>query len=208
MKLLSRPSVGELSVEIVQMKNDLTDTQEQLVEDKKFLANMEKDCAAKAGEYEVVVKTRQEELLALADTIKLLNDDDALELFKKTLPSPSLLQVGTKELRTRALGALKGTRAADPRLDFIALAIQGKKVSFDKVIKMIDDMVVLLGKEQAADDEKKAYCEAELDKTEDHLKELEHAIEDLTTAIEEGETALATVKDEIAALSLTRQRIT
>merc|ERR1719201_3177522 len=59
--------VGELSVEVVQMKNDLTDTQEQLVEDKKFLANMEKDCAAKAGEYEVVVKTRQEELLALAD---------------------------------------------------------------------------------------------------------------------------------------------
>jgi chromosome segregation ATPase len=39
--------VGELSVEIVQMKNDLTDTQEQLLEDKKFLGNMEKDCASK-----------------------------------------------------------------------------------------------------------------------------------------------------------------
>ena len=31
-------------------------------------------------------KTRTEELLALADTIKMLNDDDALELFKKILP--------------------------------------------------------------------------------------------------------------------------
>merc|ERR1719223_1913549 len=64
--------VGELSVEIVQMKNDLTDTQEQLLDDKKFLANMETDCAAKAGEFEIVVKTRQEELLALANTIKML----------------------------------------------------------------------------------------------------------------------------------------
>ena len=30
---------------------------------------------------------RAEELVALAKTFKALNDDDALELFKKTLPS-------------------------------------------------------------------------------------------------------------------------
>merc|ERR1719408_1079852 len=65
---------------------------------------------------------------------------------------------------------------------------------------MIDEMVELLGKEQVADDEKKAYCEEELDKAEDSLKELEHTIGDLTTAIEEGKQALATVIDEIAAL--------
>merc|ERR1719162_1134846 len=81
--------VGELAVEIVQMKNDLGDTAEALVEDKKFLADMEKNCAAKTAEWEVIVKTRNEELLALADTIKVLNDDDVLELMKKTLPSAS-----------------------------------------------------------------------------------------------------------------------
>merc|ERR1719203_2726050 len=78
--------VGELAVEIVQMKNDLGDTAEALAEDKKFLADMEKNCAKKSGEWEEIVKTRNEELLALADTIKVLNDDDSLELFKKTLP--------------------------------------------------------------------------------------------------------------------------
>merc|ERR1719265_1501054 len=78
--------VGELAVEIVQMKNDLGDTAEALAEDKKFLADLEKNCATKEAEWETVVKTRNEELLALADTIKVLNDDDSLELFKKTLP--------------------------------------------------------------------------------------------------------------------------
>merc|ERR1712072_150934 len=34
--------VGELAVEIVQMKNDLGDTAEALAEDKKFLADLEK----------------------------------------------------------------------------------------------------------------------------------------------------------------------
>merc|ERR1719174_2974375 len=81
--------VGELAVEIVQMKNDLGDTAEALVEDKKFLADLEKNCKTKSAEWEEIVKTRNEELLALADTIKVLNDDDALELFKKTLPGAS-----------------------------------------------------------------------------------------------------------------------
>merc|ERR550514_2064989 len=195
--------IGELGVEIVNMKEDLDDTLKALEEDKKFLADLKKNCATKEEDWAARSKTRAEELLAIADTIKLLNDDDALELFKKVLPSPSLLQVavGTKELRAKALSALEGRRAnKDPRLDFIALAIRGKKVSFEKVIQMIDEMIVLLGKEQAADDEKKAYCEVELDKAEDNLKELEHTIADLTTAIDEGKSALATTIDEIAAL--------
>merc|ERR1719261_955598 len=85
---------GELAVAIVEMKNDLGDTAEALIEDKKFLADLEKNCETKKGEWETIVKTRNEELLALADTIKVLNDDDALELFKKTLPgSASFVQV-------------------------------------------------------------------------------------------------------------------
>merc|ERR1719262_96406 len=86
--------IGDLGVKIVGMKQDLTDAEESLLEDKKFLAELEKGCATKEKEWSEICKTRSEELLALADTIKILNDDDALELFKKTLPgSASFLQV-------------------------------------------------------------------------------------------------------------------
>merc|ERR1719379_2333014 len=96
--------LGEVGVEIVNMKEDLDDTKKSLEEDKKFLADLEENCEKRKKEYEIVVKTRAEELLALADTIHILNDDDALELFKKTLPTPSLLQtkVTTKEVRMKA----------------------------------------------------------------------------------------------------------
>merc|ERR1719183_2303832 len=102
--------VGELAVEIVQMKNDLGDTAEALEEDKKFLADLEKNCETKTAEWEVIVKTRNEELLALADTIKVLNDDDALELFKKTLPGSSFVQVQVTSslMRSRALALIQG----------------------------------------------------------------------------------------------------
>merc|ERR1712232_1104607 len=112
-------------------------------------------------------KTRAEELVALADTIKILNDDDALDLFKKTLPSASAsfmqVQVTSTPLRARALAAVaQAKRLAGvsdrARLDFLVLALTGKKAlsqgGFGKVIKMIDDMVALLQKEQVDDDHK------------------------------------------------------
>jgi len=147
---------------------------------------------------------RSQEIVALADTIKILNDDDALELFKKTLPSPSgasLLQVQmkSKEVQTQALRALKGV-SRDPRLDLIALALHGRKVNFEKVIVMIDDMVALLGKEQKDDEDKKAYCETELDTADDEKKRLERAISDLEKAIEENKAAVETLITEIADL--------
>merc|ERR1719218_268063 len=104
------------------------------------------------------------------------------------------------QVRGEALKALASHKRKDPRLDFIALAIRGQKVSFAKVIGMIDEMIVLLGKEQATDDEKKEYCEAELDIAEDKLKELEHTLANLEKDIADGEATVATLTEEIAAL--------
>merc|ERR1719163_1908296 len=179
--------VGELAVEIVQMKNDLGDTAEALEEDKKFLADLEKNCKTKEAEWETIVKTRNEELLALADTIKVLNDDDALELFKKTLPGSASfvqLKVSSEAVRARALAAIRSVKRT-PQLDFIALAIRGQKIGFDKVIKMIDEMVATLKTEQQDDDHKKEYCAAQFDQADDKKKGLERAVSDLETAIEE-----------------------
>jgi len=77
---------GELAVKHAEMMNDLDDTREDLEESKKFLADLDVNCENKKKEWALYQKMQGEELLALADTIKVLNDDDALELFKKTLP--------------------------------------------------------------------------------------------------------------------------
>merc|ERR1719159_2026478 len=124
--------IAELKVEIATMKNDLTDTEEGLIEDKKFLADLEKNCATKEKEWAEIVKMRQLELVALADTIKILNDDDALELFKKTLPSLAQqsfvqVQVSAQSMRESALSFLRLAQKVSanhrPQLEFVALAL-------------------------------------------------------------------------------------
>merc|ERR1719217_1464702 len=199
--------IGELSVEIVQMKEDLSDTQAALLEDRKYLKDMDKTCATKTEEHAANQKVRGEELVALADTIKLLNDDDALELFKKTLPgaSASFVQVQTSaDQRARALATIvEAKRSAgrpNPGLDFIALAIQGKKVNFAKVIKMIDDMVATLKREQQDDNDKKEYCAKQFDFADDKKKGLERSVSDSEKAIEKSKEAIATLSEEIKAL--------
>merc|ERR1719498_1652645 len=85
-------------------------------------------------------------------------------------------------------------------MSFIALALEGKKVGFEKVIKMIDDMVVTLGKEQDDDDAQREWCNKEFDTSEDKAKELKRTISGLDTAIEETKEGIATLTDELAAL--------
>jgi len=193
--------VGELGVQLVTEKEDLDDTSKSLMEDEQFLKDLEKDCATKDDEWAVRSKLRAEELLALADTIKILNDDDALELFKKALPAASLLQVQftSKAVKARALVALQKS-SGDFRLNLISLALKGKKVSFDKVLVMIDNMSALLKSEQVNDNDKKEYCESMIDKTEDKVKELELSISDLAKAVADAKESIATLAEEIASL--------
>merc|ERR1719410_1355539 len=181
--------VGNLGVSIAQMKGDLSDTEEALMADTEFLANLEKNCETKKKEWEIIVKTRAEELVALAETIKMLNDDDALDLFKKTLPSAasSLMQLQSNgmTLRRRALAALQklSSRGADTAM-----------------VKMIDEMIATLQIEQADDDHKKEYCSVQLDMTEDKKKVLETAVSDREVAIENAKEGIAKLTEEIAAL--------
>merc|ERR1719331_332219 len=194
--------VGELGVQLVTEKEDLDDTAKALAGDEQFLKDLEKDCKTKDDEWAARCKLRAEELLAISDTIKILNDDDALELFKKTLPAPSLLQITNtaKAVKEHALVALQKGKG-DFRLNLISLALKGKKVSFDKVLKMIDEMSALLKKEQTDDDNKKSYCEDLIDKTEDKVKELELSVSDLSKAIADGKEGIATLKEELESLA-------
>jgi len=201
--------IGDLGVEIVTLKDDGDDTAEALTEDKAFLQELEKGCGTKAAEWEERKKTRSAELLALAETIKILNDDDALELFKKTLPAPGVglmqVRVSSRDMRDRAVSGLRrarqtGNRQDRTKLDLIMLSLSGRKVSFAKVITMIDSMVAMLKEEQLADEHKKEYCELQFDEADDKKKELEHTMEVLTNEEQKATAAIEKLTEEIAAL--------
>merc|ERR1719251_406163 len=112
------------------------------------------------------------------------------------------------EARAKALTvvrSLKGSVAVRdrPGLELLVLALTGKghaSGGFGKVIKMIDDMVKLLGEEQTDDDHKKEYCALQFDDSDDKKKALERTIAGEESSIASSKEAIATLTQEIAAL--------
>jgi len=73
-------------------------------------------------------------------------------------------------------------------------------VNFDKVLKMVDELVATLKVEQQDDDHKKEYCEGQFDVTEDKIKSLTRTLDQLSTQIDDLKTSIATGASEIEAL--------
>ena len=82
-----------LSVKIEKMKSELFVAARTLFADKEMASKLTENCSTQASEWEERQRLRAEELVDIHDTIKLMNDDDSLELFKETLPSSTLMQL-------------------------------------------------------------------------------------------------------------------
>merc|ERR1719298_196248 len=78
---------GALAVSVVQTKDALEDANEEAADTTKFLATLEKDCATKTKDQAETQKIRADEVKAISEAISILNDDDALDVFKKARPS-------------------------------------------------------------------------------------------------------------------------
>merc|ERR1719443_964632 len=171
---------GELAVSVVQSKDALEDEKDEMADTQKFLGTLESECGTKEKEWAERSAMRAQEIAAISEAIGILNDDDALDVFKKAMPSSFVQQSGSflqkkdgkasRFQKAQAILAGISKKSQNMKLFLYTLNQKLKQKStggFDDVMKMIDDMVVLLGKQAAEDVKQKAYCEDELDKAAD-----------------------------------------
>jgi len=196
-------SIGEMKVEVVNMKHELGEMGESIADDKKMLAELKKSCSKKAADWEARKSARAEEQLALKDTIKILNDDKSLDLFRSRSSAFLQLSSNREKARHEALAMVKAARQQDaghPELNFLALALAGKKADFGKVLDKIDTMVELLANESADDTSKQAYCKKEFREVAEKSKTLDAKIKSLTASVTEKKTAITKLSEDISGL--------
>jgi len=211
---------GQLAVSLAQATNDLEDTKVELEDNTKYGEQLKTQCKEKEEKFASESKTRNAEIAAISEAIGILNDDDALDVFKKAVPSASMVQQGQAFLQRsihraspahRAQAILRGiaARQKSPQMNLmlyslgfkIKLANKGKTQKFDEIIKMVDNMVELLGKEQTEDDKHKEFCQSETDKAEDEEAARTTKVNSVTSELDEEEDALAAIGDEITVLT-------
>jgi len=201
---------GELAVSVVNTADDIEDTTKEMADMEAFIANLASMCATKKKEWDERCKVRAEEVSAISETIKILNDDDALDLFKKTLSLEQttrkfgfLQQKTSKSAVSRARSLLAAIDATGPhkvQLGLIEFSLKAKKVDFSKVLAMIDGMVAVLKEDQVNDDNQKAFCDKDIAKSEGEQKDAEEAIAAGEAFIEETTAEAEAIVEEIKTL--------
>merc|ERR1719321_1642656 len=91
--------LGEVKLSLVNNKDALEDSQQELEQATKYLATMQEQCAAMFKTKEMREKMRADEIAAIGEAIKILTSDDAMDTFVESSAKPTLIQQpGSKQL--------------------------------------------------------------------------------------------------------------
>jgi len=214
--------IADLMEKHAQAFKELEDTKAQLELDRTFLANLKQKCSMSADEFDQRVKDRLEEIAAVDDTIKILNEDKSFENFDKTV-NVALLQTSAtssqKERLYRASSLLEraATQIGVPELALLASRVQLD--AFTKVKEEIDKMVTELNRQQQDEIEHRDWCIDELNKnnrsTEEQydikeslqtkIADLEKTIDYLTKEIDAATQAVADMQEQMKRASENRE---
>jgi prefoldin subunit 5 len=200
-------------------EGDLAATTKERDEDQVYLDETKAMCNQKADDFEARQKLRAEELEVLKKAMEIIADGTVKGAGEKNLPQ--LLQMGAKRRLAMAqakakqmnplqtqIAAFLSARAQATGSRLLSQASQQVIANpFNKVKKMIKDLIVQLMEEATAETEHKGWCDTELTtnkmtrdaKTAD-VASLASQIEDLTATIADLTQNLADLATEIKEL--------
>mmetsp|Transcript_95740 Transcript_95740/g.253037 ORF Transcript_95740/g.253037 Transcript_95740/m.253037 type:complete len:740 (-) Transcript_95740:71-2290(-) len=182
-------------------------TQAAMEADQSFLANMLKDCKAQDAAYKARTKVRGDEQVALQETLKILSEDDARDLFGKT-EGTAFLQVASQASRAaaedraaqKAMQRLASVGKRNKNWALMALAVRVRLDTFTKVIEAMDKMMAEMQRQQKEEYEKSEFCKKEIDKLEDEIKVGVNTKEDLDEKHQQLVNTLDTLAHDLEAL--------
>mmetsp|Transcript_91364 Transcript_91364/g.263726 ORF Transcript_91364/g.263726 Transcript_91364/m.263726 type:complete len:521 (+) Transcript_91364:3-1565(+) len=199
-------ALADSEAKAAQAKEDLEATREALSADQKFLVSLEENCKENVDGYDERAKVRSEELIALAETIQILTEDDARDLFVKGV---FFLQVGSSgatatsarsQLVNQAMKRILGAARKHHNWVLASLAVRVRLDPFTKVKEAMDKMTAELKAQQKAEFQKRDYCNKEIDEHEDSIKVKKQEKEDLEGKRLGLENAMAALSEDIETL--------
>lgn len=216
---------GELALSVAQNSDALEDAQGEKADAEKMLATLSTTCVSKKKDFEVRLKLRNDEIAAISEAVSILNDDDALDVFKKAIPSalmeePAKSESGFLQTKHAVTASLKMNKALDiirqaskAHHDVHLALLLSKMTSkvrsvsrgtqapdFGAVMKMVDDMLGVLTKEQEEDASKKEWCLTELAKAEKVMGAKQEAIDSVSAALSQVTDEITGLEEDITAL--------
>jgi len=169
--------------------------------------DLKERCSVSDKEWEERSKTRALEISAVGETISILTDEDAHDLFSSTLAfiqlSSTRRTVSREGLaREQASRILlnQGAKSVSRRKALVQLSATVRLDAFKKVEEEINGMIADIEAESADEVALQDKCKEEFHKNDMETMAIEDTIKDLTTKINDLTSSIDTLEKEIAAL--------
>jgi len=188
---------------------NLNDTTTTMNADKKYLADLSATCEQKAGDFESRQQLRADEIVAIEKAIEIISSGAVSGNADKHLPSmmqkgSSLAQFMTASSTQSQDRVAKYLAAQAKKLNsrvLAAVATHAEDDPFQKVKKMIKDLIVRLMEEANEEAEHKGWCDTELSTNEQTRKEKTQAVETLHAEIDQLQASIAKLTEDIGELT-------
>jgi len=183
----SEKDSAEKTKQLADSKSTLDDTKEQLEADDKFFEETKESCKNKAQAWAERTRLRAEELQGMTTAVAILSSDDAKKTFKGA--TTTFLQLAATP--SKANTAYDHVLTLARKFGGLSLAQVAAEVRegghFDKVIHMIENMVLKLKAEGKEDIAHRDRCESKQDKNKKAMEDLNFNIKKLKEKIERME---------------------
>lgn len=203
-KELTETALADLLDRAAKAGKDLEAMIEAKAADEKFVAEMTANCQVVDQEYQARSKIRNEEIVALSETIEILTGDDARELFARSVGTSFIQTDSTSsmqaKLQEKVMQKLMSVAKKNKNLLLMSLAVRVRLDAFTKVKKAMDTMLAELKTQQQNEYDQFELCKKNIDETEDTLKVEERTKLDLEDKNKDISNTIETVTDEIKTL--------
>merc|ERR1719446_2026526 len=159
-------------------------------------------------EYAERTKSRQEEIEAVGDALKILTEDSARDLFSSTLGFTQVRATKSSAAREHIVQILRAAARKNGNAKLALLATSAQLDAFTKVKAAIDEMIAELKKQQEDEVQHKRWCQDELRKNvAENKRQIKRASEDREAANNEFQQTVADQRATKAILTKVFERL-
>jgi chromosome segregation ATPase len=178
----------------------LSETEETLAADAKYLEELKQSCTMKATEWASRQKQAGEETAAIQKAKDILSE--GVKVFLQT-SSTTRLQSETEEsldARSQVVRILKKMARTTNSYAFAQLASRARSDPFGKIRGLVEEMIAKLTAEAAEEADQKSFCDEEMSESKAKQADLSGKLDKISARIAKAESGKAKLLEEIKTL--------
>jgi chromosome segregation ATPase len=178
----------------------LTETQETLAADEKYLAELKQSCSMKATEWAARQKQAGEETAAIEKAKEVLSEGVKVFLQTSTHLTTESKMEGDMDSRSQVVSILRRVSKKAHSYALMQLLASAQSDPFGKIRGLIEEMIAKLTKEAAEEADQKSFCDEEISESKAKQADLSGKLDKTTARIAKAEADKAKLAEEIKML--------